>query len=249
VKVGVLAPMPSELRPVVKRLGLRRLHPEDAPVGRRAHEGRFGGVDVVAATSGMGMPAAADAARRMLDAGGIDHVAVVGVAGGIDDEQAIGDVLAVEVVIDDRTGAEYRPHVLGAEGDERPAGGALHTSDEFVVEPDRVAALRGQGVVALDMETAAVAAVCEDRGRPWSVFRTVSDRFSDGVADQAVFQLANPDGSPNLPAVVRFAVRHPGRVAHLVRVGRDLRTATRAAAGALADALERIAAGGPPPGP
>jgi adenosylhomocysteine nucleosidase len=240
VRIGILAPMPSELRPVVKRLGLRR-QPGGAghAVGRMVHEGRVAGVDVVAATTGMGTEAAAGAARRMLDGTAVDHVMVVGIAGGIDDHHAIGDVIVVDAVIDGRTDAEYRPHPLGSEGEHRSGGGALHTSDEFIVDPDRLAALRARGVVALDMETAAVAAVCEERRRPWSVFRAISDRSGDGMADEAVFQLAHPDGSPNLPAVVGFVVRHPRRIAHLLRLGRDMRIATNAAAAAVTAVVER----------
>jgi adenosylhomocysteine nucleosidase len=241
VRIGILAPMPSELRPVVKRLGLRRA--ASSPVGRMVHEGRVGDVSVVAAMTGMGPDAAAAATRRMLDAGdlAIDHVVVVGIAGGIAAGQAIGDVVPVDVVIDDRTGTEYRPHPFGdGAGPARlTGGGALHTSPEFIADPERVAALRAQGVVALDMETAAVAAVCEERGVPWSVFRTISDRASDGLADEAVFGLAHPDGSPDLRAVARLVVRHPTRIPRLVRLGRDMSIATKSAATAAAAAIER----------
>ncbi len=194
---------------------------------------------MVAATTGMGSAGAAEAARRMLDEGDIDHVMVVGIAGGIDDRLAIGDVIRPGVVIDGASGAEYRPHPLG-EGADPPDDGALHTSDELIVDPDRVAALRARGVIALDMETSAVAAVCEERGCPWSVVRAISDRSSDGMADEAVFGLAHPDGSPNLRAVARFVARHPRRVPRLVRLGRDAGIATNAAAAAAAAACRRL---------
>jgi hypothetical protein len=54
MRIGMLTPMPSELRPLVKKLGLR---PSPAPVGTRAHEGRSGSASVVAATTGCSMPA------------------------------------------------------------------------------------------------------------------------------------------------------------------------------------------------
>jgi hypothetical protein len=81
--------------------------------------------------------------------------------------------------------------------------------------------------------------------------RAISDRFDDGLADRAVFELARPDGSPDLAMVARFAVRHPGRIPDLVRLGRDLGTATRSAAAALAAALDEadIPADPPPPTP
>jgi len=48
------------------------------------------------------------------------------------------------------------------------------------------------------METSAIAAVCEGRHCPWSVFRAISDRADDGSSDTAVFGLAGPDGRPIL---------------------------------------------------
>ena len=237
MRIGMLAPMPSELRPLVKTLGLR---PSPAPVGTRAHEGRSGSASVVAATTGMGTARAAGAARRMLDAGDVDHVMVVGIAGGIDGRLAIGDVVRPAIVIDGASGAEYRPHPLGA-GSDPPGEGVLHPSDEFIVDPERVAALRARGVIAMDMETAAVAAVCEARGCPWSVVRAISDRSSDGLADEAVFELAHPDGSANLRAVALFVARHPRRIPQLVRLGRDASVATNAAARGAAEACRQIA--------
>jgi adenosylhomocysteine nucleosidase len=228
--------MPSELRPLVKKLGLR---PSPAPVGKRVHEGLSGSASVVAAMTGMGTVGAAEAAQRMLDAGDVDHVMVVGIAGGIDDRLAIGDVIRPGVVIDGASGAEYRPHPLGERTDP-PDPGALHTSDEFIVDPDRVAALRARGVIAMDMETAAVAAACEERGCPWSVIRAISDRSSDGMADEAVFELAHPDGTPDFRAVARFVARHPRRLPQLVRLGRDASVATSAAATAAAEACRRL---------
>jgi adenosylhomocysteine nucleosidase len=244
VRIGILAPMPSELRPVVKRLGLRKAAPGQpaSGAGRMAHEGQVGDVSVVAAMTGIGPSSAEAATRRLLDSGPIDHVVVVGIAGGVADGQDIGDLVPIDVVVDDRTGAEYRPHSLGPDrgdtGSGRAAGGVLHTSSELIADPGRLAALRDRGVVALDMETAAVAAVCEQRGVPWTVFRTISDRVGDGIADETIFGLAHPDGSPNLPAVVRFVLRHPTRIPHLARLGRDLTTATAAAASAAATAIE-----------
>jgi adenosylhomocysteine nucleosidase len=225
MRIGMLAPMPAELRPLVRKLGLR--HADEA-IGRKAHVGRLGPADIAAAVTGIGTVAAAEATRRMLDAGGVDHIVVVGIAGGIDDGLAIGDVVVPKTVIDGVTGTEYRPDPLG----EAPSDGALHTSDEFFVDPERLAALRARGVVALDMETAAIGAICQERGCPWSVFRAISDRSSDGLVDDAVFRLARPDGSPKLPAVARLVARQPRRIPDLVRLGRDARVATQSAAAA-----------------
>ena len=87
------------------------------------------------------------------------------------------------------------------------------------------------------METAAIAAVCERRGCPWSVFRAISDRADDGSTDAAIFGLAAPDGAPDVRAVARFLVTRPWRIPQLVRLGRGLARATQTAANAALRAL------------
>ena len=77
---------------------------------------------------------------------------------------------------------------------------------------DEIAGLRASGVVSLDMETAAIAALCERRGIPWSVFRVISDRATDGSVDEEVFESRNMDGTPNNEAIERFFAEHPERV-------------------------------------
>ena len=106
----------------------------------------------------------------------------------------------------------------------------MWTTDTLITDLDVVAGLRDDGVVSMDMETAATAEVCERRGIPWSVFRTISDRVTDGVLDEEVFQLSNQDGSPNLKAALSYMVRHPGRLPALARVMKEAKLATEHAA-------------------
>jgi adenosylhomocysteine nucleosidase len=221
--------MPAELRPLVRRLGLRR-----EGRGRDAlRRGRIGRFEVVAALTGIGTGAAARAAERLLDSTAPDHVVVVGIAGGIGAGVRIGDVVVPEVVVDRASGSEHRPDPLGA----LVARGMLLTSDELLTGAEEIARLAGRGVVAVDMETAAVAAVCEHRGCRWSVVRAISDRADDGSVDAAVLGLARPDGSADLPAVARFLLRRPAQITRLVRLARGMQRAAEAAARCVAEAL------------
>jgi len=231
-RIAILAPMRSELRPLVHSLSLRRAHSGAGAL----LVGAVGRVAIVATTTGIGGRAAARAARRVLDATPVDHLVVVGIAGGIGPSVAIGDVVVPERVLDLATGAEHRPTALG----DTAARGTLATSDGLLVDPDEAARLERRGVIAIDMETAAIGAVCEERRCPWSVFRAISDRADDGSTDAAVFGLAGPDGAPNLTALARFVLTRPWRVPQLVRLARGLRLATNAAASAAVGALERI---------
>jgi hypothetical protein len=87
-------------------------------------------------------------------------------------------------------------------------------------------------VVSLDMETAGIAAVCEARGIPWSVFRAISDRATDGSVDEEVFRLSNMDGTPNNEAIERFFAEHPERLEAMAKLAEGAQLATEVAADA-----------------
>jgi adenosylhomocysteine nucleosidase len=229
MRIGMLAPMPSELGPLVKAAELERTSFGTLP----AHCGVVGDCDVVATKTGIGTKLAAEATERLLDAGRIDHVLVVGIAGGIAGASAVGDVIVPEVVVDGDTGTEYRPEPLvGFE-----SRGRLATSDDFLVDEHDIARFQERGVIAVDMETASVAAVCERRGVPWSVVRAISDMA--GVTPDDVIGLANPDGSPNVGAGLRYMLRRPWRVPGLLRLARDSTRAANLAARAAVRAVEQ----------
>lgn len=228
-RIALLAPMGSELRPLLKRLSLQRM-----PAGKPAvYAGTLGSTEIVATTTSMGTVAAAAAAERILDAGPFDHVVVVGIAGGVDPNFEIGDVFVPSAVIDGATGDEYRPHLLG---DLEP-GGKLSTSDDFIVDEPRLAELSAKGVVAVDMETAAIAAVCERRGTPWTAFRAISDRAIEGDAE--MLSMANGDGSPNLAGAAKYILRHPGKLPFLFRLAQGATKAANAAADAAVSACSK----------
>jgi adenosylhomocysteine nucleosidase len=218
-KVLALAPMRSELRPLVRALEAKPGRLGTLPV----HVGRAGRAEVTAALIGVGPAEARASTERLLDAAAFDHVVVSGIAGGIGPGGSVGDSVAPAEVEDLATGRRYTPAPLGG----RAPAGLLLTTAELIVDDDHIRALVDRSVVALDMETSAVAEVCEARGRPWSVFRVVSDRPEDGLLDHGVFEA---DGSVNVARALRYLARRPGRARHLARLARDSGGAARRAA-------------------
>ncbi len=214
--------MPMELRPLARKLSLRR----DRVGGVTARTGTVAAREVVAIVTGMGTTLAEERTERLLDAVAVAHVVVVGITGAVENETPIGTLVVPEVVVDAATGAEHHPSPLG---DDTPHG-KMWTTDELLVDPGVLAQLRAEGVVSLDMETAAIAAACERRGTPWSVFRAISDRASDGSVDEKVFGLSHQDGTPDGRAVARYLLAHPGRIPGMVRLARGATRATEAAA-------------------
>jgi len=228
--LAFICAMPMEVKPLVRRLALRRTQLGGSP----AHEGTLDGRRVVAIVTGMGTALARDGTERLLDAVGVDRVVVVGITGAVEDETPIGTLMLPEVVVDAATTTEHRPARLG----EGTPHGTMWTGDDLTTDGDVVAGLRDAGVVCLDMETAAIADVAERRGIPWSVFRAISDRASDGTVTEEVFHLSNQDGTPNGGAVLRFFLHHPGRLPAMMRMAKGAKLATERAADAAIRACE-----------
>jgi len=221
-RIAFICAMPMELKPLARKLGLQKSNVGDVEVRAGTMEDR----EVVAIVTGMGTHLARTETERLLDAVDVDHVIVVGITGAIENETPIGTLVMPEVVVNSHTGAEFRPTPLGG----HQHTGKMWTTDVLLTDLDHLAGLRAQGVVSLDMETAAIAEVCEARGIPWSVFRVISDRASDGSVDAEVFAMSNQDGSPNPRAVAKYFATHPHKIPAMMRLAKGSKLATETAA-------------------
>jgi adenosylhomocysteine nucleosidase len=284
VDVALLCAMPMELRPLVRRLRLRRTRVGDGCV----YSGSANGRRVLATATGMGTKLAATRTERLLAAVKVGHVIVFGIAGAVDDGTALGTVIYPRTVIDGATGAAYVPTPAAmpappaeatqaapaatqaakttqaapapptapappAEATQAAipqptqataawpvAHGTIWTTDELITDPEVVSGLRARGVVALDMETAAIADVCERHGLGWSAVRVISDRAADGIVTDEIFRLNKQDGSPDLAAVARYFARHPQHIGQMARLAASARRATAIAADAAIAASNQI---------
>jgi adenosylhomocysteine nucleosidase len=220
--VAVLAPMPSELKAVVRAGSLSRV-PGNALC---SHQGSVGGWSVSAGVIGMGPGPARRATERVLATGPFDHIVVVGIAGGLAPSLRVGALMVPELVRHYPDGPPYRSHPLGG----RETAGTLMTTDGLFSDDEIWQPMADEGVGAVDMEAAGVAEVCQQHGVPWSVYRGISDRPDEHIVDQAVFALSKPDGSPDLGAVAKYLARDPRRAKALSHLNRCMQLAARVAA-------------------
>jgi adenosylhomocysteine nucleosidase len=227
-EIAFICAMPMELEPLTRKLGLHESSLGEVTV----HTGTIDGREIVAVVTGMGTALATEGTTRLLDAVRVERVVVVGITGAVENETPIGTLILPEVVVDGASGEEFRPTPLG----EGTPAGKMWTADSLTTGLDEIAGLRARGVVSLDMETAAIAALCEARGVPWSVFRVISDRATDGSVDEEVFKLSNMDGTPNNEAIERYFAEHPERVEAMARLAEGALLATEAAADAAIEA-------------
>jgi adenosylhomocysteine nucleosidase len=231
--IAFVCAMPMELVPLTRDLDLVETEVD----GHSFQTGRLGERDVVGVVTGMGTRFAAEAVERLLDAFAVEHLFVVGIAGAGMGDAPIGALVMPEVVIHGSTGREHRPTRLG----DHEHAGHMWTSDELIDDLDVLSAMHTErGVVALDMETAAIAHVCETRGVPWSVFRAISDRSSEGLVDAEVFTLSNLDNTPNHEAIAAYFEKHPEAVEMLQKMAADSELAAETAAAAAIAAVGHL---------
>lgn len=199
--------------------------------------GRLGDDEIAVAHVGVGPASAAARAESLLAA--MPHARFViasGFAGGLDARLRVGDLVVATnfsspaLLGESRAVAASRARVFfGALiSQPRPA--------ETIAEKTALAS--STGALAVDMETAAIAAACRDAGIPLLAVRAISDSASEPlpVPFDEWFDLAGQ--GPRPLALIRFLARHPGRVRGFWRFVRGLSPARRAFTGFLGSVLE-----------
>ncbi len=226
-RVVILAPMPLEMTAIVTAFALSRpSEADDAP-----WSGQLGDSDVTAFHIGMGPPLTRVAATRVLDAADaasapVDHMMIAGICGGLDPDLPVGTLLNPEVLVDHSSGATYRHNPPGGQ----PLAGKLVTTEGVNLDPELTETFRADGCLGVDMESATVAEVCERRGVAYSVYRCIGDRPFDGLLDERVLKVTNPDGSGNMAELERLLASEPDLAAKLEQLSRDTTMAARLAA-------------------
>ena len=225
--VVILAPMPLEMNAIVTAFGLT---PASEAKGS-PWAGRVGSSDVTAIHIGMGPPLTRAATTRLFDetvAGQVpvEHVMIAGICGGLDPALAVGTLLNPEIVVDYSSGASYRHTPPG----DAPQAGKLITTEGVTLDLELSRRFLDDGCLGVDMESAAVAEVCEAQGCPWSVYRCIGDRPFDGLLDERLVALTNPDGSGKTLEIERLLADEPELAGKLERLMRDTALAARLAA-------------------
>ena len=186
---------------------------------------------LVVALSGA-RPELAKAGADHLVAAGCTHLISYGLAGGLADYLAAGDLLLPsEIVTPDGSRLSVDPAwhraALDLLGELRPATGALVASDVAIASVAAKHALAQRaGAVAADMESHEIADAAARAGLPWLVIRAVADE-ADQVLPPAALVGVTPAGATDLLAVLGSLARNPGQLGALIRLGRAAGAAHR----------------------
>ena len=217
--------MPLEMDAITTAFGLRATSEDKgAP-----WTGRVGDSDVTAIHIGMGPTLTRAATARLFEGSGAeapDHVMNAGICGGLAPDLEVGTLLNPEEIILHTTGETYRHAPPGDE----PQSGKLVTTEGVHFDVELSQRLFADGCLGVDMESAAVAEVCEAHGCPWSIYRCIGDRYFDGLLDERVVALSNPDGSGNMDELSRLLAEEPDVAANLTQLSHDSTLAARLAA-------------------
>jgi adenosylhomocysteine nucleosidase len=204
------------------------------PTSDEAHApctGQVGGSSVTCIHIGMGPPLTRAALGAVFDDAAarqerVDHVMIAGICGGLDPDLPVGTLINPEIIVEQARGTAYAHHPPG----DTPRQGKLITTEEATLDVERSKRFFAEGFVAVDMESSAVAEVCQEKGCPWSVYRCIGDRWFDGLLDERLLAATNPDGSGNMEAIGRLLAAEPELAARLDRLGRETAHAARLAA-------------------
>jgi hopanoid-associated phosphorylase len=82
------------------------------------------------------------------------------------------------------------------------------------------------GAFAADMESHVVAQMAAERGLPFAVLRVIADPSTLSLPPAAVNGL-NPDGSPNIPAVLKSLATQPSQLWDIIRIAGATRRAMK----------------------
>jgi adenosylhomocysteine nucleosidase len=183
------------------------------------------------AISGIGRDAAERAARSLVDAG-VASLMTFGMAGGLDPALKAGSVvLPCELISADGTrfaaSRSWRERVAAAVSPLRAvSAGNLLTSARAIDTPaEKSAAFRATGAAAVDMESAAVAAVAAHHNLPFIAVRVIVDTAADTLPHAVVN--ASRAGRVQIGRLMTGLILSPGEIGALIRLVQRYRIAMR----------------------
>ena len=186
---------------------------------------------ILVGVTGVGKSAARSCIEAILAAGAKPRrVVVAGFAGALREGLPLAEVIVASEVVDEHGGRWQ------TSWPEKRFGGVL-TCELMIGEPARKLVL-GKKYTAdcVDMESSAVAEVCQRHGMPFGCVRVISDDVNQPLSRRLIGLVES--GRVSIPRVIRAVIRSPKLAIELVRLTKH----TRRAADALANRLRQLLA-------
>ena len=199
--------------------------PEESRDFVRAVRGRC---DVTVVHTGLGLEAAATATAALLAGPRPAWVLSGGFAGALDPRLRLGDLLVAE---------NFTSPLLLARAAGLERGQLVSRPRPVELVAEKAALFRETGALAVDMETAAIAAACARAGVPLLALRAISDPAHEPLPAPLAewFDLARQRPRPR--RLLAYLWRRPSAIRPFVRFVRGLPVARRALTAALLRAI------------
>jgi len=246
--IGIISAIPQETEALLRHVGQW----ERIPLGSlRAYRFRLSERDCLLVESGMGIKRAAHAARALLEVANPRFLVSFGVAGAVEDDLHIGDVVLCRTTCILDQGLPDQFHSLASLSDTawqavaqalELRGARLYSGTAFTT-PGSQMILSGAAIIehpVLEMETAGIAQVLEEQGIPFLSIRAISDCPREPIP----FDLngtTDEDGNLRLGRLLRMVMHQPKILFQSGRLLRNVRRAADNAAIALSTVLHQPA--------
>jgi len=210
--LGFVCAVPMELAAFLGRCERQRSYSDR---GFTFRGGIYDGVRIVAVESGAGMVKAERAARELIAVHSPKWVLSCGFAGALQPQLAVGDMIAVNQIVDDHAHELQIDLKMEADPARKLHVGRLATVSKIVrtvAEKQQLGARTG--ALAVDMETFAVAKVCQELQRKFLAFRVISDDLSADLPPE-VMSIFGDTGAVRFGAVIGSLWKRPSSVTDL----------------------------------
>lgn len=229
MKIGIIGAMDVEVARLTREMVKER---EVEKAGMHFCEGWIGGTEVVVVRCGIGKVNAGLCVQILCDLFGVTHVINTGIAGSLDDEINIGDVVvSIDAMYHDMdvSGLGYEPgqvpqiDVLSFAADAmlreaavkacREAApeigvfeGRVVSGDQFICDRSRKNEIvKTFGGLCTEMEGAAVAQAAYVNGLPFVIVRAISDKADESV--HVSYDVFEAKAAEHCAAIVEHMVR------------------------------------------
>ena len=244
--IGIIAAMSQESEAVLRMIGQ---HARSDLGKHRCYRFQISGRECWLLTSGMGIRRAAEATRKLIDAASPQLLVSVGIAGAVNADLEIGDVVVSRhtCLLENDIAGPFQPLAWLSEAAWQAAEKALQPGGTGLYPGSAVTTHGAQPVQhllehmenpVLEMETAGIMSAAAEKRIPVLSLRAISD----GPRAPIPFDLETMmDENDNLRtgAIVRNILGHPRILPQLVQMGRNSRLAADNAALALMAALSQ----------
>ncbi len=218
MSLGILVALPEELRSLSKI---------------KMHQGECLTLpnNILVSLAGTGAKNAEKSTQQLI-AAGAKQVISWGCAGALAPHLKAGDLI-IPKLIQTQSGTKLSTHpllrknIINALANQSYFEGPLLESSSIVSSAKEKSALfNDTSAIAVDMESAAAAQVCQTENTPFIAIRTIVDP-ADFNLPTAVSHSINPEGKVNLVKLISFIICHPSELPSLIQLGRHFKIANK----------------------